>query len=264
MKIKKESLEVHLIQSTPNAERILSLAKDTRLLGSSDLGPADRQVDILIRPFEEVMKNVEYSLDTIGGPLEFIHFIFLVTGASRSFTHQLVRHRLASFAQQSLRVSDNFGYYSPPAIDENLIIKEKYEAWVSKSREMYDYLIDQGIDAQDARGVLPIHVTSAILMKVNLRALIEMIEIRLCLRVQGEHRSFMNKIKNVVIDKYSWLKPKLGPICLAKGICAFQRFDCPISRGVPELKGLSDDKKKIISTIFEAYGDKGFQPNQPK
>lgn len=266
--IKKEDLNVHLIQTTQNAERILSFAKDTRLLGSVDCDETTSYSSpvaaMMGRPFEEVMKNVEYSLDTIGGPLEFIHFIFLVTGASRSFTHQLVRHRLVSFAQQSLRVSDNFGYYTPPKIESKQSINESYDAWILKSREMYDWLVIQGMDAQDARGVLPLHVTSAILMKVNLRALLEMIEIRLCLRVQGEHRSFMNKVKNITEETFPWLKSKLGPICLAKGICAFPRFDCPVSRGVPELKGLSDNKKKIISTIFSAYGDKGFQPEVKK
>ena len=117
---------------------------------------------------------------------------------------------------------------------------------------------------QDARGVLPIHATSAILMKVNLRALLEMLEIRLCLRVQGENRDAMRQIKEIVKKKHQWVGNHLGPICGTKGICAFPRYDCPVSKAFPELKGLSDDTKGKVNRMVEGFKSIGLQPKNQR
>lgn len=263
--MKRKDLQVHLIQNTPNAEQILSFAKDTRLLGSfDDKDEYSPRLNMLNADLEYVMKNVEYSLNTIRGPLEFIHYIFLITNASRGFTHQLVRHRVASFAQQSLRVSDEVGYYMPPKIAQMYEAKELYEAHVLNSKNIYDDLVSLGIDMQDSRGVLPINTTSAILMKVNLRAFLEMMEIRLCLRVQGENRSAMIQMSGIVKEIHPWVKHHIGPICATKGICAFPRYDCPVSKAHPVLKGLSQDKLKIIKAHVDSFGDLGLAPKTQK
>ena len=253
--MQQKQLGVALVQSTNNAERILSFAKDTRLLGTENGHTALHQT-----PMEEVMKNVEYSMNTIRGPLEFIHYIFIIVNASRAFTHQLVRHRVSSFAQQSLRVSDNVGYYTPPGIAHKLEAHQLYDAHVLESKNVYDQLVDMGIEMQDARGVLPIHATSAILMKVNLRAFLEMLEIRLCLRVQGENRSAMIQMKDLVSDIHPWAADHMGPLCRTKGICAFPRYECPVSNAYPELKGMPEDRKREVGQLVESFKAKGLQP----
>jgi thymidylate synthase (FAD) len=259
-------MEVHLIHSTPHAKRILSFAKDTRLLGgtndnSNAFTPLQRMMTADKR---DVDKNVKYSMNTIRGPLEFIHFIFLFMNASRAMTHQLVRHRVASFAQQSLRVSDNFGYYQPPGIDKNEEARELYQLHVLNSTDVYGKLVEMGIDLQDARGVLPLHATSAIMMKVNLRALLEMFETRLCLRVQGEHRGAMVQMKRLTSLEHPWLSDHIGPLCAMKGVCAFPRYDCPISNAFPELKGLPEDTLFKVNKMVEGFGDKGLAPKAQK
>lgn len=258
MTIERRKMGVHLIHSTPNAEQILSFAKDTRLLG--DTGALDPKESMLDADRAKVMKNVEYSMNTIRGPLEFIHYIFLILNASRAMTHQLVRHRVVSFAQQSLRVSDDFGYYQPDSIQPGTEKYGLYKLHMQDTEYTYRKLISLGMDIQDARGVLPIHATSAILLKVNLRSLLEMFETRLCLRVQGEHRDAMLKMATLSENNHSWLKGHIGPICATKGICAFPRYDCPISKAVPELKGLSDEKLKSIKEMLGRFGSKGLAP----
>lgn len=263
-KIQKKKLEVYQIHVTPNAEHILSFAKDTRLMGDLDLEDEKTGYKPSIyekvynRSSDEVMKNVKYSLNTIRGPLEFVHFIFLINNASRALQQQVTRHRVNSYAIQSLRVSDNVGYYQPPGIKGGTAEGDLYEAHIINSRETYDTLVDlYGIEAQDARGVFPLHVTSAILMKINLRALLEFFEIRLCLRIQGEHRDLANKMADITCKAFPWVIDHIGPLCAVKGICAFPRYDCPISKAVPELKGLHQDQIDKIKKMLAGFGSKG-------
>jgi thymidylate synthase (FAD) len=263
--MKETKMGVYMVHSTPNAEKILSFAKDTRLLGDvgSDTQFSPREM-MLLSDEDAVMKNVKYSLNTIRGPLEFIHYIFLITNASRAMTHQLVRHRVVSFAQQSLRVSDNVGFYEPPEINKNNVAKAMYEAFMVDSQNIYDSLTNLGIPMQDARGVLPLSATSAILMKINLRALLEMFETRLCLRVQGEHRKANIMMAQEAKLVHPWLDGHIGSLCATKGICAFPRYDCPISKAVPELKGLAPDKFAVVKSMFNSFGDIGLQPATQK
>lgn len=267
--MRKRNLEVHLVQSTPNAERLLSFAKDTRLLGDEGYINDETTYDknpvrkMMHRHMPDVRKNVEYSLNTIRGPLEFIHYVFLITNGSRAFQQQLTRHRVVSFAIQSLRVSDKVGYYSPPGIEKNEEAKKLYDCHIINCQNSYDKLISLGIDMQDARGVLPLNTSSAVLLKINLRAFLEMMEIRLCLRIQGENRSAMTKMKEIVLKTHPWLAGHIGPVCATKGICAFPRYKCPISKAYPALKGMPEHEKADVARLVENFGDIGLAPKAP-
>jgi thymidylate synthase (FAD) len=251
-----KNIKVHLIHSTPNPERILAFAKNTRLLGSKE-----DYNNVFNRPIYQVMKDVEYSMSTIRGPLEFIHYIFLIQNASRAMTHQLVRHRVMSFAQQSLRISTSHDYYTPPGIECNEIAAESYERFMGDARQMYMGLEMIGVDKQDARGVLPLHTTSAILMKANLRAMLELLEVRLCLRVQGEFQTAALQMADILRELHTWVRPYVGPHCMVHDRCLFPRFDrCPISKAVPELKGFPEDLKRTVTNVWTKNAGKGIQP----
>ena len=250
----KKNLQVHLIQRTPEAERLLALAKNTRLLGGED------PYAVYNRPMEEVMQDVQYSMDTIRGPLEFVHYVFLIQNASRAMTHQLVRHRVVSFAQQSLRISESLDYYIPPGIEFSEVNNRIFEDYMETTHKVYKRLMEVGADRQDARGVLPIATTSAILMKANLRAMLELFEVRLCLRVQGEFQDAALQMRDLLVSVHPWTARYAGVHCLVKGTCLFPRFDCPVSNAVPELKGLPPERRDIVNNVWSHLSGKGFQP----
>lgn len=251
----EKKIKVNLIQFTQDAERLLALAKNTRLLGS------DSWVNVLNRPMEEVMTDVEYSMSTIRGPLEFVHYVFLIENASRAMTHQLVRHRVVSFAQQSLRVSKSLDFYLPEGIEVNEVSANMFRDTITAAQRSYEKMIGYGADIQDARGVLPIATTSAIMMKANLRAMLDLLEVRLCLRVQGEFQEAAYQMAELIREKHPWTRKHIGPHCLVKGTCLFPRFDsCPISKAVPELRGLPEEKREKVGLIWTHNIGKGIQP----
>lgn len=251
----EKRIKVNLVHTTPGAERLLALAKNTRLLGSSSW------VEIYNRPEEEVMKDVQYSLSTIRGPLEFIHYVFLIENASRAMTHQLVRHRVVSFAQQSLRVSKSLDFYLPPGIEVSEVNREIFETAVEQCQFAYEDMLNNKADIQDARGVLPIATTSAIMMKANLRAMLELLEVRLCLRVQGEFQDAAIQMGDLLSKVHPWLTDQIGPHCLIHSNCLFPRFDsCPVSKAVPELRGLPEEKMMAARKVWFAHSGKGIQP----
>ena len=80
------------------AAELLAFTKSTRL-GFNDSTSAD----IALMSDEELMHQLDYMAKTIPSSWEFVHYSFLISGVSRAFTHQLVRTRTASFAEQTLR-----------------------------------------------------------------------------------------------------------------------------------------------------------------
>lgn len=122
-------------------------------------------------------------------PIEHINFTFEVSGASRALTHQLVRHRIASYSQQSQRYVSmedvDFIYpYSMKGIE-----REVYEEAFQKSIESYKTLQEIGVKNEDARAVLPNACPTKIIFTMNLRSLGHFMNERLCTRAQQEIRT---------------------------------------------------------------------------
>ena len=103
--------------------------------------------------------------------LEHAHATFRIKGGSRAFTHQIVRHRLASYSQQSQRyVSDaSFDYVVPETIKANADAHGKYVEMMEQIKKTYGELQELGIPNEDARFLLPNAVVSEIVMSANLR-----------------------------------------------------------------------------------------------
>jgi len=245
-------LSVDLVQYTQNAEELLMFTKDTRLLTSVD--DFKKKFDI---QGEERAKELKKIFSTITSPLEFVDYIFLITNVTRAFTHQLVRHRIGvSFAQQSQRVADmgEFGYTVPDNFNElgGDPLLEVYELTIDGIKHGYNKLLDLGADKQDARGVLPTNVQTNILMKVNLRAMLEMAHIRLCVRAQGEFQQIALKIREEAGKVHLWAAERMGPMCIAKGICAFPLFNrCPIKVERPWLNGPPQSEIRAMRQDWE-------------
>ncbi|MFH1696802.1 MAG: FAD-dependent thymidylate synthase [Candidatus Diapherotrites archaeon] len=155
--------------------------------------------------------------------LEHANFTFGIDGLSRACTHQLVRHRLASYSQQSQRYVDenDFGYVVPPKIKdgENKKAYEKFLEHMKKSNELYAELVKEGIPKEDARFVLPNAAETRIIVTMNARSLMNFFERRLCTRAQWEIRVLAQEMLKEVQKVAPLLFRGTGPICERLGYC---------------------------------------------
>jgi thymidylate synthase (FAD) len=160
--------------------------------------------------------------------IEHTCFSFAISGVSRSLTHQLVRHRIASYAQQSQRYVDfkESCYVIPPTIQKNATLKKAYEETMQTIWKEYNKLLDMNIPAEDARYVLPNAACTNIIVTMNARSLLNFFELRCCLHAQWEIRTLANKMLNLVKKEASLIFKNAGPQCKTKGYCPENKKDC--------------------------------------
>lgn len=151
--------------------------------------------------------------------LEFCDFTFHIEGVSRALTHQLVRHRLASYAQRSQRYcgEGNFDYVMPRTIKNNPEAEHTFSALMGYINMQYEKLQKLGIPNEDARYVLPNACNTAIEVKMNFRTLIHFMNERLCTRAQWEIRQMALEMKKCIEAEYPELAVYLVPKCEAHG-----------------------------------------------
>jgi len=155
--------------------------------------------------------------------VEHASFTFAVEGVSRALTHQLVRHRVASFSQQSQRYvkfkDGKFSYITPPKIAAKKELKEKFEAQMDDLGKYYEELIEAGIPAEDARSILPNACETKIVFTMNARSLLNFLEHRLCVRAQQEIREMAVEMLKLVQPIAPNIFKYAGPTCETQKIC---------------------------------------------
>ena len=147
--------------------------------------------------------------------LEFADFTFKITGVSRALTHQLVRHRLASYAQRSQRYckETGFEFVVPRSIMKNAEAAVIYQKTMDNITEAYAKLLELQIPGEDARMVLPNACCSEICVKMNLRTFINFCNERLCSCAQWEIRDLARLMVKSVLEVAPELKDFLVPKC---------------------------------------------------
>jgi thymidylate synthase (FAD) len=155
--------------------------------------------------------------------LEHISLTFSIEGISRSCSHQLVRHRIASFSQQSqrhVRVKKG-GWVVPPSIENTRSAQRIFQSTLEEMHSCYERLIELGIHPEDARYLLPNAIRTNLVMTMNLRELYTVSEIRLCNRAQWEIRGVFGAIKGELMkfDDLRGFANHLQPICYHLGYC---------------------------------------------
>lgn len=176
---------VELLAITPDAERVIEEAGRTCYLSFDKMTDDSAQ-----RFIRNIIKSGHHSV------LEHASATFRITGGSRSFTHQIVRHRVASFSQQSQRYVEesNFTVVAPPSIKENPEALALFNRAMEQARDAYRQLKGMNIRKEDARFVLPNAVTSEIVMTANLREWRHIIGLRLEKHAQWEIRLICGEI----------------------------------------------------------------------
>lgn len=180
------------------AAKLLVFTKNTRLNMTAN------NFDDMDITFGEIMKELEYMSNTIPSSWEFLDYIFVIEGVGRGFTHQFVRTRQGSYAQQSMRVTDmsGFEYVTPPNLKDEALIQ--YEHAMNSANQFYQLLIQLGAEIQDARGVLPTNICTNIVAKFNLRTISEMAQKRSSIRTQDEYRLVLDEMINCVLEVHPW------------------------------------------------------------
>jgi len=187
MKNQEESgaAEVELLSITPNAERLIEEAGRTCYLSFEKMTD-----DSAKRFIQMLVKSGHHSV------LEHASATFRIKGGSRAFTHQLVRHRLASFSQQSQRYvsEEDFKVVTPPSIASNPEALKVFREAMEQSRIAYSKLKGMDIRKEDARFVLPNAVSSEIVITSNFREWRLILSIRTEKNAQWEIREISRKI----------------------------------------------------------------------
>ena len=231
-------IHCELINYTPNPEKTIAMAGKLCYSSSNIYRLLDSLDEVAIEQFNYKLMDMGHQ-----SPLEHVSFTFAIEGVSRALTHQLVRHRIASYSQQSQRyVSEHdFEYVLPPSIAKNPQAKEKFTNLMNTIRQTYDELTAMNVPKEDARYVLANATETKILATFNARSLLHFFSLRCCNRAQWEIRQMAYLMLAEVKKVAPLLFKNAGPACKQKGYCPEGKMSCGI---VPTLDFLLDKSKK--------------------
>jgi len=175
-------MKVKLLAHTPEPEKVCALAmRGCRLRNA----PVEED---LTKPVEYYIKLAKRLGHT--SVLEHANATFNIEGISRVTSHQLVRHRIASYSQQSQRVvkptNTQDWYVTPPSIAK--VDAYRYHSGMQKIKEYYEKFLQLGIPIEDARYFLPNATKTNITMTMNARSLLNFFNLRLSEHAQWETR----------------------------------------------------------------------------
>ena len=215
-------IKVKLLEHTPNPERVVAMA--ARLcyspIGAEEL--SEKLSDEQVKKMVEKMVALGHA-----STIEHVSFTFGIEGVSRVLTHQLVRHRIASYDQQSQRyvAEHDFEYILPPTIAAQPAAREKFTALMKEIRQTYDELTEAGIPKEDARYVLANATETKILVTMNARSLLHFFNLRCCNRAQWEIREMALQMMALCQEVSPDIFRDAGPPCV-RGPCPEGKLSC--------------------------------------
>jgi len=216
-------MDVRLLSHTPDPERAVAVA--ARLcyapVGAAEL--MEHLDDAAVRKvLTVIMASGHFSA------LEHAGYTFAIDGVSRAMTHQLVRHRLASYNQQSQRYvsfDEAPEFVVPPAVASDPGAAERFGHATQAAFDAYRDLIDAGVSAEDARYVLPNAVETKIVVTMNMRELLHFFELRCCNRAQWEIRELALNMLELVEPTAPFVFMDAGASC-RRGPCREKKMTC--------------------------------------
>lgn len=246
------TLKVELIEHTPNPERTIAAAAR---ICYAPIGPSE-MFNKLTK--DEVAKMVRLVRDSGHlSAIEHATFSFSIEGISRTCSHQIVRHRLASFNQQSQRYvkyKKKVEFITPPSIKKDKKIGPKYAKFMENAFKLYGDMLDAGIAAEDARFIFPQAVETKLIMTMNARELMHFFTLRCCDRAQWEIRKLAIQMLKIVKKTSPVLFENCGPYCV--------RIPCPEGKfycGKPwkkENAAPSSEKAQVAKTTGSTKSSK--------
>ena len=227
-------LKVTLLEHTPDPERVVAMAARLCYSSSGAAELAEKLSDERVKEMVEKIVKLGHA-----SCLEHVSFTFGIEGVSRVLTHQLVRHRIASYDQQSQRyvAAHGFQYITPPTIAEKPEAKAKFDALMQKIRATYDELTEMGVPKEDARYVLANAAETKILVTMNARTLLHFFNLRCCNRAQWEIRAMAYEMLRLVKEVAPTLFYNAGASCVNTGRCPEGAMTCGKFSEMIKLRG---------------------------
>jgi len=229
-------MQIELLTYTPEPELVVAAA--ARLCYSNS------SIEALLEKSRIERDAFLEKITSLGhlSVLEHVSFSFGVEGISRACSHQLVRHRLASYSQQSQRYvshSKRFSAVTPDTIAERSDLNQRYQQMLDEIHGFYAEMIAAGIPAEDARFILPNAATTKLVVTMNGRELLHFFELRCCRRAQWEIQGLAKGMLKLVKPLAPILFDKAGPGCVHGG-CPEGAMTCGAIKEVrAEFKTLS-------------------------
>lgn len=212
-------MKVTLLACTQNADAICAAAGNSCY---SERSSADIVDDI---ESEKVLSRIvgmgHHSV------IEHAVFTFSVEGVSRALTHQLVRHRVASFSQQSQRYvsMDSASYVTPHTVEGDAEASKVFDETMDAIWDAYRRLEELGIPPEDARYLLPNGCTTNITVTMNARELLHFFSLRCCNRAQWEIREMADRMLEICREESPVIFRDAGPPCIC-GPCPEGKKSC--------------------------------------
>ncbi|WIF96145.1 FAD-dependent thymidylate synthase [Caminicella sporogenes] len=239
-------MKVNLITYTPEPEKVVASAAKLCYspVGIEEI--AENINDEKVAKFVNMLMGLGHQ-----SPLEHISFTFGIEGVSRVLTHQLVRHRIASYSQQSQRYVklEQFEYIIPPEIESIPEAKELFIKAMQDDQKIYNRLtkmlkdkhykifISEGKSdkeaeklaekraIEDARFVFPNACETKIVVTMNARTLLHFFNHRCCNRAQWEIRNLATEMLKLVKKVAPNIFKNAGPNCI-NGPCPEGNMTC--------------------------------------
>jgi len=218
-------LKVKLLRYTADAELLCGTAASTTIRSGKPSEILEKMDSETAR--QKIRKVTGYGHASV---IEHASFTFSVEDVSRAMTHQLVRHRLASYSQQSQRyvTYDTLEkYVTPPSINGDAQTRKIFDDALEDVSEAYRKLLKMGIPKEDARFILPNAAKTNIIVTMNARELRHFFNLRCCARAQWEIREVAVEMLKQAKKATPILFENCGPTCVELGYCTEGKMKPP-------------------------------------
>ena len=236
-------MKVKLLNHTPEPDKMVAAA--ARICYDKE-GNIDNIMENLTPEKVEKFLNRMMELKNHGTPFEHPTFTFGIEGISRSCSHQLVRHRIASYDQRSQRYTKahQFDYVVPDKIAKDPAAVTVFRHAMEDAQKAYDLLVSKyDVHQEDARAVLPNACCTSLVMTMNLRSLYHFLELRTCARAQDEISTLAREILKLCKEVSPLLFKNAGPTCKSMGYCPEGHMSCGAAPTLDELLKAYKDSK---------------------
>lgn len=215
-------MNVELLYHTPDPERAVATAAR---LCYAPVGAAELMETLSEEKIKKVLSTILASghLST----LEHASYTFAIEGISRACSHQLVRHRMASYNQQSQRYvsfKEEPEFIVPQSV-KDAGAQQDYDDAVKAAFDAYGKLLELGVPAEDARFLLPNACETKIVVTMNIRELLHFFSLRCCNRAQWEIRDMACRMFELVRPTAPFIFADAGPGCV-RGACPEGKMSC--------------------------------------
>ena len=271
-------MKIELIAHTPEPEKVIATAAKLCYSASSVKNLQESLTDEKIKSFLEMLMELGHE-----SPVEHVTFTFAIEGISRACSHQLVRHRIASYSQQSQRYVNmtQFDYIIPPEIHRDQELKDEYDTFMFNVQKEYDKLVNSltmkhyndYIDQytrdpdgepvisderkkelrdkakkcanEDARYVLPNACETKIMVTMNIRSLYNFFKHRMCNRAQWEIRAVAWEMWKQCMKVSPTLFKHAGPSCI-NGKCPEGKMSCGLGIAIKR------NRETMLKELYES------------